>query len=138
MESVSKKIVYICLAIAIVGTVSIYYLSTKIETPMIEISEITFDYVGTPAKVKGFIVSRYDHENGHIFLTITDGEDRSLDVPLFSSFVDTYDAHNRQKAQIEELRKGTLVEIEGLVGEYKGQLQLVPKEPNDLKILYDR
>jgi DNA/RNA endonuclease YhcR with UshA esterase domain len=68
---------------------------------------------------------------------VTDGEGSIIQVPLFSSFVNVYDDRNRQKASIDELHKGALIEITGLIGEYQGRLQLVPKKPDDLKILYD-
>ncbi len=142
VENVKKRyaknmLTYICLATSIAGLILIYIAAKNIQATPIPISEITFDMVGHSVRTSGFISYRSDHPNGHIFLTITDGDGSRIQVPLFASFVRSFERGNTLHAKINELRRGTLIEIEGLVSEYRGQLQIVPRKPDDLKILYD-
>jgi DNA/RNA endonuclease YhcR with UshA esterase domain len=132
-----NRLVYVCLVCSIVGLALIYVAARSIRPSSTPISGITFDMVGRSVKTTGFISYKSNHQNGHIFLTITDGDGSSLQVPLFAGFVSSFEQHNKQRATADELRRGSLIEIEGLVGEYRGQLQVVPRKPDDLKILYD-
>jgi DNA/RNA endonuclease YhcR with UshA esterase domain len=136
MDIKKNTLVYICLVASIAGIIVIYIAVVNTEARPTPIEEITFEMVGRSVKTAGFIIYRTDHANGHIFLTIIDGESK-IQVPLFSGFVSSFERDNKQMATTEELRKGALIEVEGLVGEYQGQLQVVPRKPNDLKILYD-
>ena len=131
-----NKLVYVCIAASAVGLAMIYFVATTIEAEPTRIEDITFEMVGRSVKTAGFIAYRTDHESGHIFLTIEDG-DSKIQVPLFSGFVSSFERENKQMATTKELRRGALIEVEGLVGEYRGQLQVVPRKPDDLKILYD-
>lgn len=131
-----NKLVYVCVAASAVGLAAIYILATMMEAEPIRIADIDFEMVGMSVKTAGYIAYRTDHKDGHIFLTIEDG-DSKIQVPLFSGFVSTYDRENSQLASSRDLRRGALIEVEGLVGEYKGQLQVVPRKADDIKILYD-
>lgn len=137
MNIKKNALTYVCLAASIVGLILIYIAARSIEAAPIPISELNFEMVGRSVKTAGFIAYRSDHENGHIFLTITDGDDSKIQVPLFAGFVSSFEQNNKQKATADELKRGALIEVEGLVGEYRGQLQIVPRKPDDLKILYD-
>ena len=132
-----NTLTYVCLASSVLGLVLIYIAARSIEAAPIPLSGITFDMVGRSVKTTGFIGYRSGHPNGHIFLTIEDGYDASIQVPLFAGFVSSFERDNKQHATTDDLRRGALIEIEGLVGEYRGQLQVVPRKPDDLKILYD-
>lgn len=136
MNLKKNKLIYICLVASVVGMVVIYIAAINTEAQPTPIEEINFDMVGRSVKTAGFIIYRTDHENGHIFLTIMD-EESKIQIPLFSGFVSSFERGNKQLATTRELRKGALIEVEGLVGEYRGQLQVVPRKPDDLKILYD-
>lgn len=136
MNIKKNTLVYVCLASSVIGLVLIYFAARSIEAAPTPIKEINFEMVGRSVKTTGFVSYRSDHESGHIFLTIED-DDSKIQVPLFAGFVSSFERDNKQKAKISELRRGALIEIEGLVGEYRGQLQVVPRKPDDLKILYD-
>ena len=137
MNIKKNVLVYACLGASIVGLLLIYIAARNIQPTRTPINEITFDMVGRSVKTTGVISYITNHPNGHIFLTITDGDDSRIQVPLFSGFVGSFEHNNKQHATTDELRRGALIEIEGLVGEYRGQLQVVPRKPDDLKILYD-
>jgi len=131
------KFVYACAAASLLGLALVYVAARSMQPAVTPIAEITFDLVGRPVLTSGFIVKRTNNVDGHIFLTIEDS-DATLQVPLFASFVNAFEAGNSQKAKLSELRKGSLVEVQGTVGEYRGALQVVPRKPDDLRILYDR
>lgn len=130
-------LVYVCLAASIAGLALIYIAARSIQPSSTPISDITFDMVGRSVKTTGFVSYKSTHPDGHIFLTIADGDGSQIQVPLFAGFVSSFERNNKQHATTDELRRGALIEIEGLVGEYRGQLQVVPRKPDDLKILYD-
>jgi len=132
-----KSITTLSVICSIVGLTLIYFAARGVQAASIPISEINFEMVGRSVKTSGFIAYRSGHSNGHIFLTIEDGYDSKMQVPLFAGFVEAFERNNKQKATTDDLRRGSLIEIEGLVGEYRGQLQIVPRKPDDLKILYD-
>jgi len=131
-----NTLAYLCLLSSLLGIVLIYFAARSIQAAPTPISEITFEMVGRSVKTAGFISYRSNHANGHIFLTIED-DGSKIQVPLFAGFASSFERNNKQHATTDELRRGALVEVEGLVGEYRGQLQVVPRKPDDLKILYD-
>ena len=69
-----------------------------------------------------------------MFLTIGDGKSK-IEVPLFAGFVNSLSDND---ISVEDFRKGVTISVTGLVGEYKGQMQIVPRKPNDLKILVNK
>ncbi|MFH1623355.1 MAG: OB-fold nucleic acid binding domain-containing protein [Candidatus Aenigmatarchaeota archaeon] len=131
------RLVYVCAAASLLGLALIYFAARNMQPAITPIGEITFELVGRPVLTSGFIVQRTNNADGHVFLTIEDDGAR-LQVPLFASFVNAFEAGSSQKAKLSELRKGSLVEVQGTVGEYRGALQVVPRKPDDLRILYDR
>lgn len=131
-----NMLVYLCIVSSLAGMALIYIAAVNTQAQIVPIEDIAFDMVGYSVKTSGFITYRTDHDNGHIFLTIIDDESK-ISVPLFSSFVSSYEQDNSQLATTDDLRKGALIEVEGVVGEYNGQLQIVPQTADDLKILYD-
>ena len=137
MATENKSLIYICLSTSLIGIVLIYISSSMMKPISLPISDITFDNVGDKIEVVGFVTYRYNHPDGHVFITIEDDSDTSIQIPLFSDFVNSFDSMNKQKATMKDLRVGSLVEIDGIVDEYKNELQIVPKKPDDVRILYD-
>ena len=111
------------LSMSVIGLLMIYMAAKNIEPETVEIGEITGDLVGRTVATEGYIKSEKMHEDGHLFLTITDGK-RNLQVPIFSSLMQHMDAGEfKQKARIR---------VTGLVDEYRGSLQVVPRKPGDI------
>lgn len=108
---------------SLAGLLGIYILSYGNEIQSVRISEIGSDDIGSFVKVDGFVSSSRNDERGHIFLTISDGESK-IQVPIFSDL-----------ASYLETRRfpvGSKVSISGVVGEYRGDMQIVPKKPEDI------
>lgn len=131
-----KSLLHLSLAATVIGISIMFFASRTFQPSSMPIYDIDFDMVGRPARTTGYVTYRTDHDDGHIFLTISDSGS-SIQVPLFSSFVGSFDRFNSQKADSDDVKKGALIEVSGTISEYKGQLQLIPKKPDDLRILYD-
>lgn len=111
------------LSMSVIGLLMIYMAAKNIEPETVKIGEITGDLVGRTVATEGYIKSEKMHEDGHLFLTITDGK-RNMQVPIFSSLMQHMDAGEfKQKARIK---------VTGLVDEYRGSLQVVPRKPEDI------
>lgn len=128
-----KTLIAICFACSIAGLILIYIAAANIEPTIIPIKKITSEYIGKSVTTKGYIAYKNSHLAGHLFLTIADG-DAKIQVPLFSGYMksleqDGLDAYSFQK--------GNTISVTGLVDEYKGDLQIIPRKPNDIKIVRD-
>ena len=101
------------------------------ETKSTNIGEITSDSVGKSVSAVGTITYRSNHPAGHIFLTVADGNSK-IEVPLFSGFVTKLEESGVDSSYFS---KGTKIQVKGLVDQYKGSLQIIPRKVDDIKIL---
>jgi len=127
----SKILVSICLFSSILGLTLIYIAAVNIQPLETEIGEIDYQLMGRTVKTTGYISYKRTHPEGHIFLTISDNG-ATIQVPLFAGFVNALNGNGLTE---NDLRKGAQISITGLVDEYKGQLQVTPRKPDDVKIL---
>lgn len=129
MFSLNKKFtIVICGLCSLVGLFLIYYISILTTPDELKIESIKPDIVGHFISTEGTIVSRTKTKAGHLFLTLQDGEGK-LDVVMFSTFL------NKEKVDSSKMIKGVRLAIKGILGEYKGELQIVPKKSSDVKVL---
>jgi len=117
---------------AIVGIVFIYYAATNIKPSQLRIEEISSEMIGRSVTTIGYISLKTVHPDGHIFLTLTDNTKNKISVPLFAGFVSEL---RNNHFNTNMLQKGTQLEVSGLVDEYKGQLEIIPRKASDIKIL---
>lgn len=129
-----NKLIFICIFSSVFGLILIYLAAINIQPTSIKISQIDSKIIGKTVKTAGYITYKSNHPAGHVFLTIADGESK-IQVPLFAGFVNNL---NENGISPEDFRKGARISVTGLVGEYKGQLQVVPRKSNDLKILVSK
>ncbi|MGC9059458.1 MAG: exodeoxyribonuclease VII large subunit [Candidatus Aenigmatarchaeota archaeon] len=118
-----KKILIICLLIAILGISILYFLAKFSQAEYVPIENLDSTYIGKTVRTSGRIVS-VTYSKGNIFLTIYDK--KSIDVPIFSN-VAKYLSYN--------FKKGQKISVVGVVDEYKGKLQIVPKKTSDIKVI---
>ncbi|HLC39546.1 MAG TPA: OB-fold nucleic acid binding domain-containing protein [archaeon] len=116
----------------IVGISLIYFAATRVESAQLAVGEITSEMVGRSVTTTGYVSSRSAHPDGHIFLTLSDEDKNRISVPLFAGFVAEL---RKNHFNINSIQKGTYLQISGLVDEYKGQLQIVPRKISDIKFL---
>jgi DNA/RNA endonuclease YhcR with UshA esterase domain len=99
----------------------------------LRISDINSELVGRFVATSGKITTKRSSDAGHIFLTVSDNKS-SIQVPLFASFMNTLKENEMPE---NNLRIGIEVYVSGLVEEYQGQLQIIPRKITDFKILSD-
>ena len=127
MEFTTKNMIAASAACSVFGLLLIYVASLAIEPSEIQIQEISFDHVGTSVTTSGKVTYVNQHPAGHIFLTLTDGVG-TIEVPIFSAVAN--DIRNNDDMDIP--RKGSTIRVTGTVGEYKGNLQVIPAKASDV------
>lgn len=115
------------LSMSVVGLLLIYIAAANVEPEVMELDEITGELVGRTVTTEGLIKSTRTHENGHLFLTIADGG-KVLQVPIFSSVMQHLDERS--------FKSNLKMRVTGLVDEYRGQVQVVPRKPEDVILGY--
>ncbi len=128
---IKNPLLIVCSACSIAGLVLIYIADINLAATQLRIGDIDFDMVGRKVATTGYIYYVRKHPEGHVFLTISDGKDK-IQVPLFNGFVNTLQESGIGPAQ---LVKGKRIEVEGLVEEYQGSLQISPRTAEDIKIV---
>ena len=108
-------IVKISVVIAIVGIVSLFFISTIFAEEATDISDLK---IGQMERVNGMVTSIYVSRDSHVFLNVAD-KTGDIDVVAFkSSNIDlAYD-----------LEVGDEISVMGRVEEYQGDLEIIAKE----------
>jgi DNA/RNA endonuclease YhcR with UshA esterase domain len=110
------KLLKIAVVTSIIGIFALFFITDNFSSmDAVDIDEVREDMVGYPVKIKGEITS-FSENKGHRFLTVEDRSGR-ISVVIFSgNLIDVY------------LEEGYDVEVFGKVDEYKGKLEIIPKE----------
>ena len=124
-------LVIISLLTSVIGLVLIYIAAINLEPKQIELKDITPELVGRSVLTTGEIVYMRSHDAGHLFLTISDG-DTEIAVPLFAGYLNTLKEVGLAE---DDFYVGAEISVSGLVDEYEGQLQVIPRRVNDVKII---
>lgn len=111
------------LSTSVVGIFMIYLAAANVEVQTMKIGDVTPDLVGRTVSVDGTIKTEKLNADGHMFLTITDGRS-SIQVPVFSNVMQFFTEDN--------FKVKNNIQVTGLVDEYKGQLQIVPRKQSDV------
>ncbi|MEM5855728.1 MAG: OB-fold nucleic acid binding domain-containing protein, partial [Candidatus Aenigmatarchaeota archaeon] len=126
-----KFLLIVCVVISVSGLILIYLASRDIKPRELKIDQINPNLIGKLVSVKGRITYVRNHPAGHVFLTISD-ETSSIEIPIFSSLMNQLFSNTITK---NDFKKGRLVKITGIVGEYKDRLQIVPRKSSDLQFI---
>lgn len=126
-------LILICFLTSVVGLILIYIAAINLEPKQIELKDVTSELVGRSVLTSGKIVYKKTHAAGHLFLTISD-EDTKIQIPLFAGFMNTLKEVGLTEHDFEI---GLKISVSGLVDEYQGQLQIIPRRDGDIKILND-
>ncbi len=103
------QLLRICLSVAALGIISLFFLAQTLEAKEVGISAITPEYVGQTISVSG-TVSKITVSNGMTFITLED-EGKTFPVVFFQ--------------EIDDFFSGEKITVSGKVQEYKGRLQIV-------------
>ncbi len=120
----------ICFICSIIGLVLIYLAAINLQPIKVELSEISFDLIGRSVTSEGKIVYKKVHSAGHLFLTL-EARRSKIQVPIFAGLMNKL----REKGITEEnFSVGDKLVIAGLVSEYRGQLQIIPRKVEDIRL----
>lgn len=133
MKVPKNYLLILSLFTSIAGLILIYFASVNIEPQKTEISDITADLEGRRIVTTGYLVEKREHEDGHLFLTISDNKTK-IQVPLFSDYMKSL---NQIGITEKDFQLNDKISVKGIVENYKGRLQIMPKSLDDVKILGD-
>jgi DNA/RNA endonuclease YhcR with UshA esterase domain len=124
-----KKFYLVAILISLIGILTLCLIATTQKPQFKPISQISSEDIGRLITTEGKIIYKKIHPSGHIFLTLKEG-DKTIQVPLFKSFL--------QNSIFKHVyfKFGQKIRVTGVVDEYNGILQIIPREESDVKI-YD-
>jgi DNA/RNA endonuclease YhcR with UshA esterase domain len=123
-------LVLICFFTSILGLVLIYIAAINIKPVEIEISQITSDLIGRSISTQGTIKQKKLHADGHMFLVISDSKS-DIQVPIFASLMNDLKKNNITE---NDFKINKPISVNGLVDEYNGQLQVLPRKVSDINL----
>ncbi len=127
-----KVILLISTILAIIGMLSIYLLSLFYKPIEIPISDLTLEYEGRKVRVKGEITRVYLNKEGTFGYLVLSDNISFVQVPLFSDLIS---ALKKEGISPRYFKKGMIVEVSGIVSEYKGLLQVIPRKVDDIRLI---
>lgn len=122
-----QKLTLLCLLSSIIGLLLIYYAALMLKPMRLRLDEIDLELVGRKVATTGYIIYRRNHVAGHVFLIISNRRAK-IEVPIFS------DLASKLK-NVRELKVGRKVFVSGVVDYYKGRLQIIPRKPEDVRLI---
>lgn len=111
---------------SLAGVALIYGGALHMRANITPISQIDESFVGLKTKISGKIIDINEHPENHIFLKIQDQSKGTISAPIFSG------VRNKLNDPIE---LGDNIQISGKIEKYQGKLEILPQDPNSLKII---
>jgi DNA/RNA endonuclease YhcR with UshA esterase domain len=112
-----NAMIFALLILVAFGLGLIYYSVSLTESAETEIINLENFPKGSLVKISGEISKLSKSKTGNIYWTVDDGT-ASITVPLLGSIADDY----------RNIAKNSLVAVTGLISEYNGELEVMPKE----------
>lgn len=117
----------ISFGVAAFGLVLLFFVSSYSTAPVVKVSELSYDDIGTKVAVRGEVTSMRFHDDGHIFLKISD-ETGKISVAIFKNVAEKLDTQTGECIT----NIGSRVEIAGEVKEYREELEIIPQSTGDV------
>jgi len=111
-------------ASSIAGIFLIYLFSLGFEPNDVGINDVDAKMKGETVRVEGLVKSMRFHEDGHVFVTMSDGAS-DMQVTIFSDVA----------KDAPGLKVGDRIRITGYIDVYKGKPQIVPKMSRNVELL---
>jgi len=111
-----KYLIVLIFILTVAGLSITYYAVSTIDPIEIKISEITESLKGNLVRISGTIKTVKHTTSGNTYLTVDDGGNE-ITVPLLGKL----------SQQFSNIKKDQFVNITGIVSEYNGQLEIMPK-----------
>jgi DNA/RNA endonuclease YhcR with UshA esterase domain len=106
------------------GLVALFFVSGQLQPTPMDISEIDLSHQGKRVATAGEITSLRFHQDGHIFLEISDGS-KDLQAVIFEGAADGLSPAC--------LKEGKMVEVVGRVEGYRGKPEIIIARGEDLR-----
>jgi len=132
-----KQIILLLFILSIIGLAGIYFAVENIKPLETKVESIEESMIGRLVKISGAISNIRKSKSGNLYWTVSDdfgdgfgdgvdeefgdgvGQGRNITVPILNG---------EMKKAAAGAKRGDVVEIVGLVSEYNGELELMPKE----------
>jgi len=124
-------VLFLSLTCSLIGLILIYFAAINIQPKEMSISEITPELIGRTVTTRGTIIYKKVHPEGHVFLTLSDNKTK-IQVPLFVGYMNSLKERNLTE---RDFKVGEKLIVSGLVDEYKGSLQIIPRKLSDVKLV---
>lgn len=111
----------VSLLVSTSGLVLLFFVSIHSQPSLVEVSGISYDDVGSTVIVKGKITSK-SVKDGHVFVKISDGTGK-IAAAIFENV-----AEKMSEEKLSCIQDGSIVQIAGEVNEYRGSLEIVPRD----------
>ena len=112
-------------ATSLLGLILIYIAAITIQPSQTPLSSIDASFVGRTVTTSGYVQKVSSGNN--VFITISDNS-ATIGMPLFANFLQS------TKIDTDRLRVDKKISVTGLVDEYNGQLQIIPRKASDVVV----
>lgn len=106
----------------LIGIIAIYIIVSQMDYTSVKIGSITGEMIGETINIIGAVRNVYLHEDGHVFLSLSD-DTGEMKIVIWS------DVAGKLNETTEE---GDFVNVIGSVKLYEGELEIIAK---DVKVL---
>lgn len=112
-----KYLIALIFLLTISGLLITYYAISNVDPKEMKISDINESAKGNLVTITGNIKTIKQSKSGNVYLTVDDGTDK-ITVPLLGALPQKF----------PDIKKDQLVRITGIVSEYNGQPEVMPKD----------
>ncbi|OYT42008.1 MAG: hypothetical protein B6U78_02355 [Candidatus Aenigmarchaeota archaeon ex4484_224] len=133
---ITDKIIRIlALAFSIIGIISLFYIELNFKPKFIPLEKIKFENEGQRILTSGKIVKVYtSKKNPNFLLIVLYSKGRKIGVPIFE---DLFLQLKKNGISKYSFKRGKYLEVEGIVQNYKGLIEVIPKKVSDIRLKND-
>ena len=122
-----KTITRLGLICSLTGLAAIYAGALSTRPRITPIASLDNGFIGLKVVISGQVVDLRNHQDGHIFLKLRDDSEGVVSVPIFSGL---------QAELGESIELLDVMEVTGEVVLYQGDLEVVPDQVGDVKVVH--
>lgn len=124
----SEKIVTrLSLLCSLTGLAALYVAAANTRPAVTAIASLNDDFIGAKVMISGRLIDLREHIDGHLFMKLKDDFGGAISVPVFAS------VRSQLKESVELL---DVVQVTGLVKEYRDELEVIPDKASDIRIVH--
>ena len=104
-----------------IGIFLLFIAIQQTEAEKVSVVSITEDYIGKLVSVDGEVKNKFVSKNGHVFFDLEDGSSE-IQVVIFDRNL------RKMRLDVEKLKNGDKITVEGIIEFYKGELEIIPEK----------